>query len=76
MTVVVEGKIPPDKDWYGKCTNCKSIIKAKESELKNSLTIEKNYKWHDCIFCKAERTICFNPDGAAYVEKLKKEIPF
>lgn len=52
MEVIRKGKPPSERVWEGTCTHCRSVMQAKESELK--VTDDQR----DGPFAKASCLVC------------------
>jgi hypothetical protein len=61
MIITKKGTPPKDRDWKGRCSNCGTEAKAKESELK--ITFDQrdgDFALHPCPVCKTGIGIVFS----------------
>lgn len=56
MKVIRKGKPPEENIWTGHCRSCGSVIEAKQAELKNIQSDQREgtqFSWECCIVCGA-----------------------
>lgn len=63
MKVLRKGDGNENRLWIGHCRICKSLIEAKESELKIEHSRDGHYATSDCPSCKADGTVSFHLKG-------------
>lgn len=55
MEIIKRGNVPSERIWQGTCRACKSIVRAKQSELTNIRDEQREntqFSWEVCPVCK------------------------
>ena len=55
MEIIKRGNVPAERVWQGTCKACKSIVRAKQSEvtaIRNDQGDDTQFSWEVCPVCK------------------------
>ena len=71
MKVLVRGISPEEAQLYGKCSRCKSILRAEQNEVWND--IDYFTKITNCPVCDIETNVTMYPETGIVGGELKQE---